>query len=295
MLKKVIIILIVFIVVLYLLAAVSFQVFSQIVFRRNTEKRFKEKDIPYEKISFSHQGMMLEGVAAGADSLPLVMLVHGSPGSWRDFQDNLADKELTLKARLVAIDRPGYGASSGRAAVTSLQLQAAALSDYLKANYPGRKAIWVGHSYGGAVIARIAMDHPQVVSGIIFLAASLDPQLERKKWFNELASWKVIRWLLPQILVTSNREIIALKQELERMLPLWQTIAVPVTIIQGTADRLVSPGNAAFTQRVLTNTNQLEVQMIDRQGHLIPWQRAEVIRDAIEKLLAITHVNSGNN
>ncbi|MDX1913250.1 MAG: hypothetical protein SFV22_17280, partial [Saprospiraceae bacterium] len=43
---------------------------------------------------------------SAVDSLPLVMLVHGSPGSSDAFTDYLADTELSKQARLVAIDRP---------------------------------------------------------------------------------------------------------------------------------------------------------------------------------------------
>ena len=50
---------------------------------------------------------------SAADSLPLVLLVHGSPGSADAFLDYLADTVLSKKARLVTIDRPGLRLYAG--------------------------------------------------------------------------------------------------------------------------------------------------------------------------------------
>ncbi len=43
--------------------------------------------------------------------LPLVVLVHGTPGSSNGFMDYLADSLLPEKAQLIALDRPGFGDS----------------------------------------------------------------------------------------------------------------------------------------------------------------------------------------
>ncbi len=267
---------------LYLLAAVSIRVMSQFIFRQNPEKRFKEAGIKPDAISYDYNGMPLNGISVGADSLPLVVFVHGSPGSWTDFLDNLTDTSLTNKARLAAVNRLGFGESSHNA-VTSLQTHAAAFAEMIRSKYPGRKAIWVGHSYGGPIIARIAMDHPGVVSSLIIVAGSIDPEMEKKQWYNELATWKVIQWILPEMMLMSNKEILPLKSELEAMLPLWENITMPVTVIQGMTDALVPPENAGFAKRTLVNVEQLEIQMIEKQGHLIPWQNPDLIKESILK------------
>ncbi len=247
--------------------------------------RFRESNVTAKSVRYFQNGFHLEGIEVGSDSMPLVVFVHGSPGSWTDYLDILTNKTLVSKTRMIAFDRLGYGGSS-QAAETSLQKHAASLAEMLQQKYPGEKAVWVGHSYGGSVIARLAIDYPDVVNGMVIVAGAIDPELEKKEWFNTLASWKIIQWILPGILVQSNKEILALKKELEAMLPLWVNISVPVTVIQGTADRLVPPGNAVFAKRVLVNATPLVVREVDKMGHFVPWQNPELIHEAVVELIS---------
>ncbi len=75
-----------------------------------------------------------------------------------------------------------------------------------------------------------------------------------------------------------------LKGELQKMLPLWPGIRVPVTVIQGEEDELVPPGNADFAKRMLVNA-PATIQMIPDMNHFIPWSRPDLIHNAIIKHL----------
>ena len=59
--------------------------------------------------NLSSGGRPVHVVAAGDPALPPVLFIHGSPGSWEAWQDYLADPELSSRAHLLAIDRPGFG------------------------------------------------------------------------------------------------------------------------------------------------------------------------------------------
>src|SRR5262245_40732336 len=61
---------------------------------------------------------------AGDNARPLVLFVHGSPGSLSAFIDFLADTALLSKAELITVDRPGFGSSNFGYAEPSLQKQA---------------------------------------------------------------------------------------------------------------------------------------------------------------------------
>ncbi len=71
-----------------------------------------------------------------------------------------------------------------------------------------------------------------------------------------------------------------MKGELEQMLPLWQTLRVPITVIQGEADQLVPAANAAFVKKQAVNA-PLQIIMVPQMNHFIPWERPILIRDAI--------------
>jgi pimeloyl-ACP methyl ester carboxylesterase len=212
-----------------------------------------------------------------------VLFVHGTPGTWEAFRGYLADSELSGRARLIAVDRPGFGRSGRGRAVGSLETQAGALAAVLEAT-ASSPAVVVGHSLGGPIAARLAADRPELVAGLVLVAPSIDPALERWRWYNVAASWRVVQWLLPVDWVTSNRELAPLAAELERLRPLWSRIEVPVVVVQGGRDELVPAANADFAERVLP-ADRLEVRRHSEDGHFILWQRPETVREPILRLL----------
>ena len=223
---------------------------------------------------------LITGHQSGTGSLPVVVFVHGSPGSWDAFIAFFKDSSLYNRARLISVDRFGYGKSGLGIPEQSLQKQAAAVAAVIKEVMPSGQALLVGHSLGGPVVARLAMDFPNRVSGLILVAPSIDPALEKQEWYRPALASFPIRYLLPKELDVSNREIKPLKGELMRMMPLWASVTVPVTVIQGDKDDLVPPGNADFAKRMLTHA-PVTIQMLPGMNHFIPWRRADTIHDAI--------------
>lgn len=231
-------------------------------------------------------GRSLHYARIGVDTLPMVLFIHGSPGSWDAFISFFADSTLYQRAQLVAVDRPGFGKSNLGEVECSLRAQAAAIAPLLKRSQSAHKPILVGHSLGGPVAARLAMDYPRWIGGLILVAPSIDPDLEKKEWYRPLGNAFPIRYWLPPELRVSNQEILPLKGELQQMLPLWQTIRVPVTIIQGEEDNLVPAGNADFARRMLTHA-PVRIVMVPKTNHFIPWRRPDLIHDAILQQLII--------
>ena len=216
----------------------------------------------------------------GADTLPMVVFVHGSPGSWDAFIGFFKDSLLLDKARLISVDRPGFGKSNLGKPQRSLKAQAAALVPILEMSRSTTRPILVGHSLGGPLIARLAMDYPQLVGSLILVAPSVDPALEPKEWYRKVGDLLLVRPLLPAEIDVSNQEILPLKGELTRMLPGWKTLTLPITVIQGENDQLVPAANADFVKRSAVNA-PVRVVMIPGMNHFIPWNRPDVIREAI--------------
>src|SRR5690349_14103774 len=71
-------------------------------------------------------------LTVGSDSLPMVLFVHGSPGSLGDFIGFMGDDTLLSKAQLVSVDRPGFGTSNFGYAEPSLEKQAADIKPILE-------------------------------------------------------------------------------------------------------------------------------------------------------------------
>jgi len=237
--------------------------------------------------SFDMGKRVITYVKAGDENLPLVVFVHGSPGSLSAFIDFLADTILLKHGLLITVDRPGFGASNFGYAEPSLQKQAAYLKPILEAHKANRPVILVGHSLGGPLIARMAIDYPELVDGLIIVAGSIDPDLEpNETWFRAPLATPFLKWILPRSMRASNDEIYKLKPELQDMLPLWKNITQPTIVIQGKKDSLVPPENADFAKKMMVNS-PLKIVLVDGMDHFVPWSNPELIRNAILELLPI--------
>jgi pimeloyl-ACP methyl ester carboxylesterase len=221
------------------------------------------------------------GIAA-TDSLPLVVLVHGSPGSADAFFNYLSDTALSTRARIVTLDRPGFGYTQGFGrAEPSQAAQADAVRAVVDRLAPQQKVLLVGHSLGGPVIARFAMDYPERTAGLVIVAGSIDPDLEEHPWWQAAIDPPPLKWLIPKSLWASNREIKFLEKELRDMLPGWNRITCPVKVLHAADDRLVPAENAHFARRMLVNSAGLDIQILPDGDHFILWNRYERVRDAI--------------
>ena len=104
-----------------------------------------------------------------AGSGPLVVLLHGQPGTSADWTGVVP--LLAERFRVLAPDRPGYGLTGGRA--TDFAGNATAVAALLEAVGAG-PAVVVGHSWAGGAAIHLAASAPDRVAGLV-LAASVGP------------------------------------------------------------------------------------------------------------------------
>ena len=270
----------------YLILLVISQLFSGcMTFRlspQEIEQHFANQKMKPQEHKIKVMDREINFAEIGDDSLPVAFFVHGSPGSWSAFEGFMKDSTLLKKVKIVSIDRPGFGFSDLGNAEESLEKQAAYLKPIVeKYKKNGKKLILIGHSLGGPMIARMAMDYPQLIDNLIFVAASIDPNLEPSTWYRHIGEFVLFRYMLPRSFRASNREILYLKPELEKMLPLWKNITQPCVVIQGKKDVLVDPKNADFAKKMLINSSKNEFILIDDMNHFVPWSHPNLIKEAI--------------
>ena len=208
---------------------------------------------------------------------PRVILVHGTPGSGKSWGEYLLDPPAGVE--MLALDRPGFGMSGPQDAVTSLAAQAAAVIALLPAD--GRRAILVGHSSGGPIVAWVAAQHPARVAALVLLAASTDPQLESIHPMQYVGALWPISALLPRTIRNSNAELIALKPELQALETMLAKVSAPTFILHGTADPLVPLANVEHQRKHLTGARCLEVVTLLGVNHFRPWNSQNAVRAAI--------------
>jgi len=236
---------------------------------------------PLQSHTYLAEGRKMHYVTMPENDKTPLLFVHGSPGAWDAFKNYFKRDSLIQNYKLISVDRPGFGYSDFGKHEPSLEKQAACIAPILKEQK--KPVVLVGHSMGGPVIARLAMDYPEHVKALVFIAPSIDPSLEKTKWIQYPAHWKATRWLVPRVLRVCNEEILPLKGELEKMLPLWKNITVPVVFVQGGKDNLVPKENLEFAKKVLTGT-QVKEFFYSEYNHFIPFIHPDIVEKAILQL-----------
>jgi pimeloyl-ACP methyl ester carboxylesterase len=240
-----------------------------------------------------------------------VLLLHGQPGSARDWQGVIT--ALRGRAEAIAIDRPGW---DGRRPALDLGGNARAALAELDARGVARAMI-AGHSLGAAIAAWLAALHPDRVAGLVLAApaanvASLYPA---DRWLaapvaGELASAAALGGLglalsvprlrnriatatgiQPSYLKAARRSLlepaawrayVAEQRWLIRDLPALEArlgaICAPTTILVGAADRIVPP---EASRKLATQIDGARLVVHERAGHLLPQRNPDLVADAI--------------
>ncbi|MFK7913314.1 MAG: alpha/beta fold hydrolase [Pseudomonadales bacterium] len=230
------------------------------------------------------EGFDLHYVESGDRTLPLVLFVHGTPGSWKAFASYLNDARLNVRAHLISVDRPGFGLSAGSGPVPAFADQSRWLGELLAVNESAQPAIVVGHSLGGSLVYQLALDHPQQIGGVVSISAPVNPTISRPRWYNQLARMPGARWVIGQDLAYSNDEMMPLAQQLEAVAAGLPELTVPVTIVHGAEDGLVKVANADFARDQLVSAN-VRYRRYEEDGHFIVWERHDEMVAEIERLL----------
>jgi pimeloyl-ACP methyl ester carboxylesterase len=249
-----------------------------------------------------------------------VVLLHGQPGTAADWQQ-VAD-QLPAAFDVVALDRPGYGAShqsaggfgyGARAVLAALDTRGI------------RRAVLVGHSYGGGVALSVAQLAPERVEALVLLA-SVGPDC-LTGWDRLLAApvagevcavtaWWLTPWLARARLAAITRlrgrpitadehvnwhiwghthhdhgpvwrsfltEQRALVHELGGLTASLAGIAQPTLLIADPDDTLIP---VSTTHQLAAALPDARVQLVSQIGHHLPRRGAPQIAAAITDFLA---------
>jgi pimeloyl-ACP methyl ester carboxylesterase len=247
-----------------------------------------------------------------------VLLLHGQPGSARDWARLIAALDGRVDA--IAIDRPGW---DGASAPAGLEGNAAAAEAALERAGVERATV-VGHSFGAAVAAWLASTRPERVTALVLVAPaanreslvpldhllaqpmlgdllgavalagaglalasptlrgriagllSVDPGYLRSagRRMIDPSSWRAF--------TAEQRVLVHELAQLERRLP---EIVAPVTIVAGTADRIVPLSSARKLARQIAGARLVELEGAD---HLVPQHRAAELAELVLAAAAIT-------
>ena len=106
--------------------------------------------------------------AAGPESAPLVVMIHGFPDFWYTWRSQM--EALQSKYRVAAMDLRGYNRSDQPEGVESYRMPLLVEDVRSVISAEGRdSAVVVGHDWGGAIAWNIAMERPDSVDLLVIL------------------------------------------------------------------------------------------------------------------------------
>ncbi len=116
---------------------------------------------------------VLEAGPAHRDAEATVVLVHGASANAAELMTALGPR-LATRYRVIAVDRPGHGWSDRMGDAGSPVRQAALIADGLR-RLGVTRAVVVGHSWAGSLVADLALEHADVTGAILLLAPVTHP------------------------------------------------------------------------------------------------------------------------
>jgi pimeloyl-ACP methyl ester carboxylesterase len=142
-------------------------------------------------------------------------------------------------------------------------------------------------SYGVSIACRLIMDHPGIIQGLVLVAPSLGPGLERMYWITPLMAKGFLSKVISKEYQSASIEKMHHKKELEKMLPLWNKVDVPVFYLQSEKDNVVYSSNAQFAKQHLVHVPFLKIHLFKGRKHNIDSKHYIAIRNKLVELLKI--------
>ncbi|MBX2851170.1 MAG: alpha/beta hydrolase [Phycisphaeraceae bacterium] len=216
--------------------------------------------------------------AGGDPNGPQVILLHGAPAdakSWNTLVKRIGEVHA---GEVLAVDRIGYGNSTNEDELT-LAGHAATIAPLLHET-AGQKPIIVGHSYGGPVALRLAVDYPEKVGGVVLVAGACDAYMQDSQLFRRGVDG--VRLIVPEDWERANRELLALTDENRAMEPMLDRVTCPVVIVHGTWDGVCPHDSTVqYLKDRLVNAGPVKVVSLGRARHNLQLSHVDELIDAI--------------
>ncbi|MFN3689260.1 alpha/beta fold hydrolase [Salinarimonas sp.] len=266
------------------------------------------------------RGVRLHVVSRGSGRP--VVLVHGALTMLQDFAASPVPDMLARDARVILVDRPGYGFSSRPRRMGTPDEQARVLREALH-RMGVERPVLVGHSFGATVVLAYASLFPDEIAGIVFASgvafpvprADLAPMMLPAlpgigPALYEAMLQPLYRLLVPAMvalcfapqrvpdafrravptemmlrrdhMAATAEDLMALVPAVAAMSPRYPRIDVPVAVIAGERDQIAYP---RFHGVPLAETlPDATLRIAPGVGHMVQHARPDLIVEAIEEI-----------
>ena len=129
---------------------------------------------------------------------PAVLLIHGASSNGEDMRMALSGHLDGYRA--IYIDRPGLGWSERPDGRWTPEREAALIADLMSV-LEIENPVVVGHSWGGAVSMRLAIDHGETLTGLVLIAPALRSDVGDAAWYNSASRIPLLGPVITRVFV----------------------------------------------------------------------------------------------
>lgn len=242
---------------------------------------------------FANGALFADAIGSGP---PRVLALHGWARRGSDFRPVLADLDA------LAPDLPGFGASPPPSEPMGAEGYARVINELL--DVYDTPPVVVGHSFGGRIAVCLAALYPDRVGPLVLTGVPLlrvtpsraprlgyrvirglnrvgvvsDDRLEKIRRQTGSTDYRAASGVMRDILVRVVNESYE---------PQLRALTAPVSLIWGAADREVPVSIArAAAEVIISEGREVEFEILEGIGHLVPVEAPDALRGAIERALA---------
>jgi len=226
---------------------------------------------------------------------PPIVLIHGAGGTHLDWPPQVRRLPNT---RVYALDLPGHGKSAGRG-YQNIENYCQAILDWMQ-SLQLAQAIFVGHSMGGAIALKMAIDHPEhvIALGLVGTGARLRVApaiLENTATpvtfptaVGTIMEWAFSPQTEPRLVELASKRMLETRPAVIHsdflacnafdVTSALRKINVPALIIVGQDDKLTPVRYAQYLADQLPFT---ELKIIPAAGHMVMLEQPQSVAEAL--------------
>lgn len=269
------------------------------------------------------RALLAKTLPAGDRARP-ILLLHGAFGGAEDWAATVLDR-VGERGYALAFDRPGHGYSAGEPLARGTPEEQARRIWLAVDSLGLEPPIVVGFSYGAAVALALAVERPGEVAGLLLVAPASHPwpgsvdigyriagapvlgPLLSRTWLAPLAhlvapissgrsfapgdepeSFRASPLglaLSPPRLRSNTEDMRHLRGALAAQAPGYGGLDLPVVVLQGRGDVIVSP--RIHAEALAAAVPGAELVWVDGGGHQLPYSHPDEVLAALDRLLAL--------
>jgi pimeloyl-ACP methyl ester carboxylesterase len=239
-----------------------------------------------------------------AGGKPPLVLIHGAGGDHLYWPPEI---RRLVGRPIYAIDLPGHGKSPGRGEQT-IQDYASKMREWLRAiGYP--RAIFGGHSMGGAIALTLALDYQDCVVGLVLVGSgaclkvntALLEMLADPEGYSQAVE-AILRWSFSRQTPTRLVQLAARRMSATNPSVLYQDLVacdkfdvserlaeinLPTLVICGSVDKMTP---LRLSEQLAAGIRGAQLEVIPDGGHMVMLEQPQAVAAAMAKFLSASEL-----